>query len=164
METSLEKPNSGAQTTATATLLFVRVTRAASDVPGSGYAVSMKAPAENSTFRVSVLNKGKTVWTAGKRPAGNMAVVDEWPRFASVGAGTNGVAAAGFAYSAPRTIRLPGASHGETDSTVTGDQIRVALEGTTAPKTGILRLHWSATVDSMMLQSTRAGFFNLAKK
>src|SRR5262252_555153 len=161
MENSLEKPLSGASSPDAVTLLSVRVTRGGVE---SGYAVSMKAPDEHSTFRVSVLNKGRTVWTAGKKPAGNVAVVDEWPRFASVGAGNNRVATAGFAYSTTRAIHLPGASHAETDTTVMGDQIRVALEGKTAPKTGVLRLHWSAAVDSVMLQSARAGLFNLAKK
>jgi hypothetical protein len=110
------------------------------------------------------MNKGKTVWS-GKNPKGNVAVVDEWPRFASAGAGKNAYPTVGWAYSSTRPIHLPMGSHASMDTTVMGDQIRVALE--LKPKghhSGILRLHFSPAVDSVRFQSFRAGLFNLAHK
>ena len=91
-----------------------------------------------------------------------MAIVDQWPAFAS--AGTNsGVPTAGWAYADARAIRIPGAP-GAKETTVMGDQVRVALEGTKGPSSGIMRFHCSPGIDSLRVTSFRAGLFNLAVK
>jgi len=144
-------------------ILSVRVAQAGADVFASGYELSVKAPTPHPTFRVSVLNNGRTVWTRAQLPSGNIAMLDEWPRFASAGAGKNGLPTAGWAFSSPRRIHLPTGSHAKMDTTVMGDQVRVALEGKKAGSAGILRLHCSPGIDSMRVQSIRAGLFNLAQ-
>jgi hypothetical protein len=163
MEASLERPHTSKPPKGGATVFSVRVAQAASDVFKSGYEVSVKAPSEHPEFVVSVYKKGIRMYH-GESHSAKVAVVDEWPRFASAGSDKHGAATAGWALNSPREIHLTGASHAKTDSIVTGDQIRVSLEGKKTGSAGVLRLRCSPAIDSLRLQSVRAGLFNLAHK
>src|SRR5580765_4251004 len=123
METSLEKPNSAPKEQGK--VLSVRATRAAADVFESGYAVSMKGPSEHPTFRVIVSEGNKMTWSGKHLPAGDVAVADEWPRFATAGSSGDGLPTVGWAYSGVRSIHLPAGSHAKMDTVVMGDRIRV---------------------------------------
>src|SRR5262245_10430886 len=163
MENSLEKPHTAPPPKAGgATILSTRVTQAKADVFESGYVMSVKSPSEHPKFSVSVLHKGKVIWSGSNKPAGDLVIVNAWPRFASAGM-RKGVPTVGWAYAEAQAIHIPG-TLAKMDTTVMGDQVRVALEKSKGPSSGILRLHCSPGIESIKVESVRDGLFNLAIK
>ena len=140
--------------------MSIRMMRDSTPPSAPVFAVSAKAPSGKPTFRVIVMEQGKIVWSAVRRPSGTLATVDQWPNLASAGLDRRGAPTCGWGFASARSIQIT-RSGGRPDTTVQGDQIRVSLEGGPRTRPAILRLHGSSEVDSIRVPSVRAGLFNL---